>query len=109
MFPNAGDKNNKIAAGKVMSVPSASSKWTAQGPAGLDQFVVMVSDYPRDFKAAGWQAGDPIGEFSLDVARRAFEAKSGSAALFAGEVVCAGNAQCSPSYGAANFAIEEVQ
>jgi serine/threonine protein kinase len=108
MFPNASDKNNKIVAGKAMSVPGASSKWTAQGPAGLDQFVVMVSDYPRDFKAAGWQAGDPIGEFSMDIARRAFEAKSGSSALFAGEVACAANAQCSNSYGAANFAIEEM-
>ena len=109
MFPNASDKNNKIAAGKVMPVPSPSSKWTAQGPAGLDQFVVMVSDYPRDFKVAGWQAGDPIGEFSLDVARRAFEGKSNGAALFSGEMVCAANAQCLPSYGAASFAIEELQ
>jgi hypothetical protein len=109
MFPNASDKNNKIAAGNAMSVPGASSKWTAQGPAGLDQFVVMVSDSPRDFKVAGWQAGDPIGEFSMEFARRAFEAKSGSPALFAGEVACAANAPCSSSYGAASFAIEELQ
>lgn len=109
MFPNASDKNNKIVAGKAMSVPSASSKWTAQGPAGLDQFVVMVSDSPRDFKAAGWQAGDPIGEFSLDIARRAFGTQSVGSALFAGEVVCAANARCSGSYGAASFAIEELQ
>lgn len=109
MFPNASDKNNKIVAGKALPVPSPSSKWTAQGPAGLDQFVVMVSDSPRDFKAAGWQAGDPIGEFSLDVARRAFEAKSGGSALFAGEVICTANANCSSSYGATSFAIEELQ
>ena len=109
MFPNASDKNNKIVAGKAMSVPSPSSKWTAQGPAGLDQFVVIVSDAPRDFKAAGWQAGDPIGEFSFDSARRAFETKSVGSALFAGEVVCAANARCSGSYGAASFAIEELQ
>ncbi len=109
MFPNASDKNNKIIAGKAMPVPSPSAKWTAQGPAGLDQFVVMVSDSPRDFKAAGWQAGDPIGEFSLDIARRAFEAKSANSALFAGEVACAANAKCSGSYGAASFAIEELQ
>lgn len=108
MFPNASDKNNKIAAGKALSVPSPSSKWTAQGPAGLDQFVVMVSEFPRDFKAAGWQAGDPIGEFSLDVARRAFETKSGGSALLAGEVACAANASCSRSYGATSFAIEEL-
>lgn len=109
MFPNASDKNNKIAVGKAMSVPSASSKWTAQGPAGLDQFVVMVSEFPRDFKAAGWQAGDPIGEFSFDIARRAFAAKSGGPALFSGEVACGAKAPCSSSYGAASFAIEELQ
>ncbi len=109
MFPNAGDRNNKIAAGKAMSVPSASSKWTAQGPAGLDQFVVMVSDSPRDFKAAGWQLGDPIGEFSMDVVRRGFETKSAGSALLVGEVTCAANARCSGSYGAASFAIEELQ
>jgi serine/threonine protein kinase len=109
MFPNAIDKNNKIGAGKAIAVPKATIEWTAQGPAGLDQFVVIVSDLPRDFKAAGWQAGDPIGEFSLDVARRAFETNPGSAAVFAGEVICAANAQCSNSYGAASFAIEELQ
>jgi hypothetical protein len=69
----------------------------------------MVSDSPRDFKAAGWQAGDPIGEISLDSARRAFDAKTGGTSLFAGEVTCAANAQCSASYGAASFAIEELQ
>ncbi len=109
MFPNALDKHNAIGAGKTLKVPSADVSLVSQGPAGIDQFVVMVSDQPRDFAAAGLQVGDPLSEFSFDAARRAYQSRSADTPLLAGEVRCADAAACSTRFGTAAFNIEEVR
>jgi hypothetical protein len=111
LFPNAVDQNNRIKAGETLVLPRP--KWAMQafGPAGVDQFVAIVSDAPRTFDAAGLAPGDPFSEFPIGQAQALQRAYSGATPLFAGKPACAvGAAQaCSPVYGASKFSIEEVR
>ena len=107
LFPNANDKDNRIVAGEVLNLPRRTWPIAAFGPPGTDHFVVMVSEAPRDFSAAGLTAGDPISTFPVARAAQLQAAYTGKAPLFAGIPVCAGK-PCPASYGAAAFSIEEV-
>ena len=81
---------------------------TAQGPAGTDQFIAIVSDQPRDFTDLGAKPDDVYKKFPLDVGAQIYRDYSGSTPLYAGKVVCQTGTACSQSYGAAVFSIEEV-
>ena len=107
LFPNAEDKSNRITPGTVLPLPRTNWKFTAAGPAGTDHFVVMVSDAPRDFSAAGLVPGDLFGDFPIARAAELQRAYFGATPLFAGTPSCAGQ-PCPASYGAAAFTIEEV-
>ncbi|SFN88316.1 hypothetical protein SAMN05216386_2070 [Nitrosospira briensis] len=110
LFPNAVDKNNNIKAGEQFDLPRPEWKMVAEGPPGTDHFVVIVSDRPRDFSAAGLAAVDPFAEFPLDQAARLYSDYTGSTPLFAGKAICAVSMRnCSESYGAAMFSIEEIR
>ncbi len=106
LFPNAEDKSNRITPGTVLPLPRTNWKFTAAGPAGTDHFVVMVSDAPRDFSAAGLVPGDLFGDFPVARAAELHRAYTGATPLFAGTPSCAGQ-PCPASYGAAAFTIEE--
>jgi serine/threonine protein kinase len=109
LFPNAVDKSNNIKAGEQFDLPRSEWKMVAEGPPGTDHFVVIVSDRPRDFSAAGLSAVDPFAEFPLDRAARLYSDYTGSPPLFAGKAICpASMRDCSESYGAATFSIEEI-
>jgi hypothetical protein len=108
LFPNARDRNNRVAAGEVLRLPRASWPIKAFGPPGTDHFVVMVSDAPRDFGAAGLADENPFPVFPVAQAARLQAAYTGKAALFAGTPVCA-NTPCAADYGAAAFTIDEVR
>ncbi|UCE30380.1 MAG: protein kinase, partial [Burkholderiales bacterium] len=71
LFPNALDGNNRIEANRVIELPRQSWEMVAGGPAGRNEFVVMVTPVPRDFSASGVRPGNPFAEFSIDAARRA--------------------------------------
>jgi hypothetical protein len=107
LFPNANDKENHIAAGDVLNLPRPGWRIAAFGPPGIDHFLVMVSEAPRDFSGAGLTAGDPISSFPIARAAQLQAAYTGTTPLFAGVPVCTG-APCPASYGAAAFSIEEV-
>jgi len=107
LFPNGIDRQNRIRAGETITLPRPSWPIEAYGPAGTDHFVVMVSETPRDFKAAGLADGDPISTFPVARAAQLQGAYTGATPLFAGQPACAGE-PCSASYGAASFVIEEV-
>ena len=110
LFPNAVDKNNNIKAGEQFDLPRPEWKMVAEGPPGTDHFVVIVSDRPRDFSAAGLAAVDPFAEFPLDQAARLYSDYTGSTPLFAGKAICPVSMRnCSESYGAAMFSIEEIR
>ena len=112
LFPNAVDRNNRISAGTPLQLPRPGWATVAMGPPGTDEFVVMVSDSPRDFSDLGvrtvGRAG--FGEFARDLAVQLWKAHAGPAPLFAGKPDCRAEADpnCSPAYGAARFSIEEV-
>lgn len=51
LYPNKLDGNNKIQAGKTMSLPNQSWQIKAAGPAGIDHILVLVADSERDLKS----------------------------------------------------------
>ncbi|MET0858451.1 MAG: serine/threonine-protein kinase [Telluria sp.] len=108
LFPNAADKNNRIAKGQTLTLPRKEWSMVAGGPAGTNRFVVIVSDVPRDFGGAGLEAGELFSEFPIARAEELQRSHKGTAPLFAGVPDCTGIAGCSPTYGAAAFTIEEV-
>ena len=107
LFPNAFDSKNRIKAGEVLTLPRSSWPIEAYGPAGIDHFLVMVSDTPRDFSAAGQTPGGDFAVFPVARAAELHRDYKGGTPLFAGAPVCA-QAPCPATYGAASFSIEEV-
>jgi hypothetical protein len=107
LFPNAFDSNNRIRAGELLTLPRSSWPIMAYGPAGIDHLLVMVSDTPRDFSAAGQAPGDDFAVFPIARAAQLHRDYKGGTPLFAGVPVCA-QASCSGAYGAAAFLIDEV-
>jgi serine/threonine protein kinase len=99
LFPNAVDKQNQVAENQQISLPRPGWSMVAGGPAGSNQFVAVVSEFPRDFGAVGLKPVESFAEIPLDAA--AGTEPSGSPA-------CPGNQACSAAYGAAAFSIEEI-
>uniref|UniRef100_C5CK84 Serine/threonine protein kinase n=1 Tax=Variovorax paradoxus (strain S110) TaxID=543728 RepID=C5CK84_VARPS len=108
LFPNLLDKYNKITAGSPLSLPRASWPMDAGGPAGTNQFAVLVSERERDFSASGVQNDGVFPQFPLPVLA-ALEASRGAAgpSPLLGKPVCAPNTPCNDVYGVANFKIVE--
>lgn len=110
VFPNAIDADNGIAGDGELSLPRPGWAMTASGPPGSNRFVAIVSENRRDFAAAGLKKVDPFAEFPRKLAEKvAMQSAAGAANPFAGRVVCPSGRSCSPSYGAALFAIEEIE
>jgi serine/threonine protein kinase len=107
LFPNLLDKHNKITAGTPLSLPRASWPMDAGGPAGTNQFAVLVSEHERDFGASGVQNDGVFPQFPLPVLA-ALEATRGTGpSPLLGKPVCAPNTPCNDVYGVANFKIVE--
>jgi hypothetical protein len=107
MYPNRLASDNRIGAGETITLPGPGWPIDFNGPAGTDHFVVMVSETPRDFKAAGLVEGVEFATFPMASAARLQATHTGPAPLFAGTPVCT-TSQCVGRYGAASFEIEEV-
>lgn len=60
LFPNEKDGMNMIAAGQTLRLPRPDWQITAQGPAGIDRMLVVVSESPRDLASLG---AEKIGPF----------------------------------------------
>jgi len=108
LFPNAVDKNTRFEAGEVRKLPGPQWSWPAHGPAGTHRFVAIVSDEPRDFVPLGAQEEGAFRRFPLDTGARLYRDYAGRKPLYAGQVRCVRVDNCSPSYGAAAFSIDEV-
>jgi hypothetical protein len=109
LFPNAIDRDNRIGAGRDLALPRAGWALVPEGPPGTNHLVAIVSEAPRDFRAAGLRDAAPFAEFPLDVAQARYAEHSGEIPLFAGRATCeAGTSRCPESFGAAVFSIEEV-
>jgi serine/threonine protein kinase len=107
LFPNALDKRNKIEAGATMSLPRPSWGMEAGGPAGTDEFVVLVSERERDLKATGIQYDGVFGQFSTKILAALEVGRPAGQPLLAGAPVCEGAAPCKDLYGANSFKITE--
>ena len=110
LFPNSIDKNNSIAAGKRLALPRSNWRMDAAGPPGTDQFVVIVSESPRDFSDAGIKPSEPFAEFPITATTQPELENSATIPVFAGKANCpAGQkSSCSESFGATMFSIEEI-
>lgn len=107
LFPNLLDKHNKISAGQTFTLPRPSWPMDAGGPAGVNQFAVLVSEHERDFSGSGIQSEGVFPQFPLPVLA-ALEAVLGSGPTpLLGKPVCAPNAPCNDAYGTAFFKITE--
>ncbi|MDR4515596.1 serine/threonine-protein kinase [Nitrosomonas sp.] len=111
LFPNKIDSNNMIKAGIPLNLPRPNWKMLADGPPGTNHFAIIVSDNQRDFSLAGLTDIDPFAKFPFQQAKHLYQNYSGIQPLFAGKAICPEiiNDNCSDSYGAAVFSIEEVQ
>jgi hypothetical protein len=107
LFPNLLDKYNKITANSPLSLPRASWPMDAGGPAGTNQFAVLVSQHERDFSASGMQNDGVFPQFPLPVLA-ALEASRGTGpSPLLGKPACAPSTPCNDVYGVANFKIVE--
>lgn len=107
LFPNALDKRNKIEAGATLSLPRPSWSMEAGGPAGTDEFVVLVSERERDLKATGIQYDGVFGQFSTKILAALEVGRPAGQPLLAGVPICEGAAPCKDLYGANSFKITE--
>jgi serine/threonine protein kinase len=107
LFPNALDKRNRIESGATLSLPKASWAMNADGPAGTDEFVVLVSEYERDLKTSGIQYEGVFGQFSLKILEALDAARGTGPSPLLGQPICPGGTPCADHYGAASFKIVE--
>ena len=100
LYPNRMAKELRLRAGQKLTLPAASWALEATEPAGREDFLVIVSERPRDFSAAG--RGRDGWFLKLPAPDRS--AAAASLPSWAGRVDCPG-AGCDV-YGAAHFAVE---
>ena len=107
LFPNLLDRYNKIAANTSLSLPRASWPMNAGGPAGTNQFVVLVSEHERDFGGAGMQNDGVFPQFPLPVLAALEAARGSGPSPLQGRPQCPPGAPCKDVYGTATFRIVE--
>jgi serine/threonine protein kinase len=107
LFPNALDKRNRIEPGAALSLPKTSWAMNSDGPAGTDEFVVLVSEYERDFKTTGIQYEGVFGQFSLKILEALEAARGTGPSPLLGQAICPGATPCADNYGVASFKIIE--
>ena len=113
LFPNDLDQNNRIEAGQKLELPHSNWRVKAQGPAGIDHLLVVVSDAPRDLSKLAVSKAGPFMVSLNDQNGRAqlgallTTSKDGNSAACAGASART-NALCSDAYGAAMFTVDEL-
>ncbi len=108
LFPNQLDGHNQIKAGETLQLPRKSWLMDVGGPAGTDQFAVVVSERERDLSGSGIQRDGVFGQFPIQVLAALETARGGrGASSLLGKAVCEPNAPCSEAYGATAFRIVE--
>lgn len=100
LFPNDVDTDNRIEAGKEIALPRPGWELEAAGPPGIDQFVVVVTDRPRDITRTGGTKVSPYVDFPPSSLAPVYDWITGAQDCPAGTGACA--------FGAAAFSIEEI-
>jgi hypothetical protein len=108
LFPNLLDKYNKVSAGSPITLPRASWPMDAGGPAGIDHFAVLVSQYERDFSGTGIQTDGVFPKFPLPVLAALEAARGNGPPPLLGHPICPPpNTTCNDVYGVGLFQITE--
>lgn len=113
LFPNDLDADNKIAAGQTFTLPRPSWRLMSQGPAGRNEFLVIVADAPRNFQQIPTSPNgpfirtlnDPLGRVNLQW----LLATASGVGTPACSQPAADPALCSDRFGATRFTVEEIQ
>ena len=108
LFPNSRASDNRIRAGKPLNLPQPAWQLDTFEPAGNEQFVVLVSQHPRDFSKINtgredWFLKLPTGAAAVAAGRD----HSGAGSALAGKARCS-TPGCDV-YGAARFTVEVVR
>jgi hypothetical protein len=119
IFPNKRDSMNSIDAGETIRLPRTGWKLVAQGPAGKDYLLAIVSDAPRDFSAVGMKPSGPFSSISFNDSTATDIQLATGVSANVGSTECQGEAKtrnlavgarsCSNSYGAALVSVEEIK
>lgn len=108
VFPNLADQKNRIGPEKPLVQPSATWSKPAEGPPGIDRYVAIVSEQPRDFAMLDARPRGAFKVFEAGSLARLQRGYAGAAPLLAGKAVCPVGGSCSQDYGAAAFSIEKI-
>lgn len=108
VFPNLADQMNRIGPGKPLALPSASWSKPVVAPAGIERYVALVSEEPRDFGLIDSRNRGPFKSFRPESLLRLQRDYTGGDPLLAGIAVCPAGVPCSPEFGATEFSIEKV-
>ena len=104
-YPNSVATDNRIRAGQTLSLPQPHWLLDTTEPAGVEQFLVLVSEHARDFSQLGserqsWFLQLPSGSAGAALA----QTHSGAGSALAGRAQCQ-TAGCDV-YGAARFQVQ---
>ncbi len=116
LFPNQLDRNNIVPPGGTLQLPRPSWQLSAEGPPGKNTLLAIVTDNPRDFRAAGLKPAGPFSVVESSAAQdvqlvtassaRAQDAECGDPARTRNLAI---KKRCSTGYAAALLTIEEVR
>ena len=108
LFPNSQSNDNRIRAGKRISLPQPGWPLDTFEPIGTEHFLALVSEHPRDFSKIStgredWFLKLPTGAAAVSAGRD----YSGAGSVLAGKARC--TAPGCDIYGAARFSVEVVR
>ncbi|MFO1268323.1 MAG: DUF4384 domain-containing protein, partial [Rubrivivax sp.] len=111
VVPNKRSGPVRVRAGQAWQFPGRDGfVLEASEPAGLTQFLFLVSAEPRSFEAMKPRdEGDIVVFASGDAATAAVAAHTGPGSVLTGRANCAAGAACDASYGAALVKVEVVR
>jgi len=107
LLPNAADRDNRIEAGKPLTLPRPGWRYVADSPAGTWEVLLIVSEAPRSFPALSLASDGVMLAASRDRIEQAL-AESGSAAL-SGMPECGSAAGCASGYAALRLTLQEIE
>ena len=108
LYPNQLAADNRVRAGRALTLPAPGWEIVAAGPPGPETLLVMVTDAPRDLGGLATEAAGPFMKTLLDGKGRALlqgVLAGGTPAPGCGQ---AGKPGCSDAYGSALLRIETV-
>ena len=103
LFPNALDADNRIEARKPLSLPRPDWKLMAQGPAGTNHLLVLVTDTPRDLSVL--TASPPTSAAPFTFALNDLPGRTALLDFFIGNGVTG----TSESFGAKLLSLQEIK